>query len=183
VRAKTADWISRFYEADDQFITTVTSDLLPTMHERRLREGRREVDQTMVYDRATGVARIAEDASKPPFRVWRGARDPLSAFFYLRTLALEPGTRLQIPVNDNGRNLILDVQAASIERLTIGGQSVDALRVTPILRQRVERRQPPAITVWLSRDGRCIPLAAEVSAAFGNVRLELVTPASPPSSP
>ena len=45
------------------------------------------------------------------------------------------------------------------------------------------RRQPPAITVWLSRDGRRIPLAAEVSAAFGNVRLELVTPSSPSSTP
>jgi hypothetical protein len=176
VRAKTADWISRFYEADDQFITTVTPDLLPLTHERRLREGRREVDQTMVYDRAEGVVRVAEDASKPPMRVWRGARDPLAAFFYLRTLALEPGTQLQIPVNDNGRNLILDVKAETIERITAGGREVDALRVTPVLRQRVERRQPPAITVWLSRDGRQIPLAAEVSAAFGDVRLELAAP-------
>jgi hypothetical protein len=183
LRAKTADWISRFYEADDQFITTVSPDLLPLTHERRLREGRREVDQTMVYDRREGVMRVAEDASKPPMRVWKGARDPIAAFFYLRTLALEPGAQLQVPVNDNGRNLILDVKAGAIERITSGGREVDALRVTPILRQRVERRQPPAITVWLSRDGRQVPLAAEVSAAFGDVRLELAAPVTPARTP
>lgn len=182
IRAKTADWISRFYEADDQFITTVSPDLLPLTHERRLREGRREVDQTMVYDRGEGVVRVAEDASKPPMRVWKGARDPIAAFFYLRTLALEPGAQLQVPVNDNGRNLILDVKVSTIERIKVGGREVDALRVTPVLRQRVERRQPPVITVWLSRDGKQIPLAAEVSAAFGDVRLELAAPIAPAAS-
>jgi hypothetical protein len=41
------------------------------------------------------------------------------------------------------------------------------------LRQRVARRAAPDITVWLSQDARRLPLAAEVSAGFGAVRLEL----------
>lgn len=173
VRAKTADWISKFFEADDQFVTLATSGLMPVTHERRLREGRRRVDQTQVYDAAEGVVRVAGDPDRPPLRVWRHSRDPVSAFFYLRTLALQPGTQLQIPVNDNGRNLLLDLRVEQVERIRVAGRDVEALRLTPVLRQRVPRRQPPAITVWLSRDGRQIPLAAEVSAGFGDVRLEL----------
>jgi hypothetical protein len=45
--------------------------------------------------------------------------------------------------------------------------------VTPILRQRIERRQPIDLTVWLSRDARHVPLAADVRAGFGTLRLEL----------
>jgi hypothetical protein len=106
-------------------------------------------------------------------RLWPGARDPLAAFFYLRTLALTPGTSLQVPVNDNGRNLILDVKVVGVERITIGGREQEALRVTPVLRQRLERRQPIDLTVWLSHDARHIPLAADVRAGFGTLRLEL----------
>src|SRR5262249_47336392 len=41
LHARTAPWISRFYEADDEFITDVTADLMSVRHERHLREGRR----------------------------------------------------------------------------------------------------------------------------------------------
>lgn len=181
VRAKTAAWISKFFEADDRFATTVTRALMPVTHERQLREGRRRVDQTQVYDPAEGVVRVAEDPNRPPLRVWRNSRDPVSAFFYLRTLALEPGAQVQLPVNDNGRNLLLDVRAEQLERIKVGGRDEEALRVVPVLRQRVQRRAPPDIIVWLSRDGRAIPLAAEVRANFGSVRMELAS-ASPASS-
>jgi hypothetical protein len=173
VTARTAPWIARFYEADDRFITDVTADIMPLRHERRLREGRRTVDEAIRFDTDRRVVVSETEASRPQLRLWPGARDPIAAFFYLRTLSLAPGTNLQVPVNDNGRNLILDVRVDGIEPITIAGHAHDALRVTPILRQRIERRQPLDITVWLSRDARQIPLAADVRAGFGTVRLEL----------
>jgi hypothetical protein len=173
VSARTAPWIARFYEADDRFITDATADIMPLRHERQLREGRRTVDEAVRFDVDRRVVISETDAGRPPLRLWPGARDPIAAFFYLRTLALAPGTNLQVPVNDNGRNLILDVRVDGIERITIAGHEHEALRVTPILRQRIERRQPLDITVWLSHDERRIPLAADVRAGFGTVRLEL----------
>ena len=97
----------------------------------------------------------------------------MAAFYYLRTLPLSPGTRLQIPVNDNGRNLSLDVKVEGVEHIQAGGRQQDALRVTPVMRQRVARRAAPDITVWLSQDAHRLPLAAEYRAGFGAVRLEL----------
>jgi hypothetical protein len=181
VRARTAPWISRFFEADDEFITDVSADLMSVRHERRLREGRKVVNEVSVFDREARQLRWESDATKPPLRFWPGARDPIAAFYYLRTLPLQPGTRVQVPVNDNGRNINLDVQVERVERVTIGGREQSALRVRPTLRQRVSRRSSPDITVWLSDDVRRLPLAADVRAGFGTVRLELerVTPATP----
>jgi hypothetical protein len=173
VRARTASWISRFFEADDEFMTDVSGDLMSIRHVRRLREGRRKVDEESVFDRQAHQVRWATDAGKPPLRLWPGARDPVAAFYYLRTLPLSPGTRMQIPVNDNGRNLSLDVTVDGVEKIQVGGRQQDALRVTPFLRQRVARRAAPDITVWLSQDAHRLPLAAEYRAGFGAVRLEL----------
>ena len=39
--ARTAPWIARFFEADDRFTTTTDAALIPLVHERRIREGRR----------------------------------------------------------------------------------------------------------------------------------------------
>ncbi len=162
MRARTAAWISRFFEADDEFLTDVSGDLMSIRHVRKLREGRRKVDEEYVFDRQAHQVRWATDAGKPPLRLWPGARDPVAAFYYLRTLPLSPGTRLQIPVNDNGRNLSLDVKVDGVEKIQAGGRQQDALRVTPVLRQRVARRAAPDITVWLSQDAHRLPLAAEV---------------------
>jgi hypothetical protein len=173
VSARTAPWIARFFDADDRFITDTTADLMPTRHERRLREGRRIVDDVVRFDESRHLVVSESDSARPPLRLWPGARDPIAAFFYVRTQSLAPGTSLQVPVNDNGRNLILDVRVDGLERITIAGRAQQALRVTPVLHQRIERRQPLDLTVWLSADAQRIPLAADVRAGFGTLRLEL----------
>jgi uncharacterized protein DUF3108 len=173
VSARTAPWIARFFDADDRFITDATADLMPVRHERRLREGRRTVDEIVRFEESRHLVVSESDNGRPPLRLWPGARDPIAAFFYVRTQPLAPGTSLQIPVNDNGRNLILDLRVDGVEHITIAGHDQEALRVTPVLHQRLERRQPLDLTVWLSHDARKIPLAADVRAGFGTLRLEL----------
>jgi hypothetical protein len=173
LNARTAPWISRFYEADDRFITEATAELMPIRHERRLREGRRSVDEAVRFDDSRHLVLPEGTGGRPPLRLWPGARDPLTAFFYLRTLPLAPGVRLQIPVNDNGRNLILDVRVDGVERIHAGRGEQETLRVTPVLRERLERRPPLEMTVWLSQDAQRVPLAADVRAVFGALHLEL----------
>ncbi len=173
LRATTAPWMTRFFEARDTFSSTADAGLLPRRYEQQLREGARKVDRTVTFDHAGRRVQTSQDG--PALRLWRAARDPLTAFFYLRTLALEPGARVQVPINDNGRNLTLDVEVGKPETIRVGGKDVSALRLMPVLRQRVERRRPPEIVVWMSRDDRRVPLAADVTAPFGHVRLELTS--------
>jgi hypothetical protein len=46
--------------------------------------------------------------------------------------------------------------------------------VQPRLATRVQRRQAVEATIWISADDRRVPLAAEIAAGFGRVRLKLV---------
>jgi hypothetical protein len=103
------------------------------------------------------------------------ARDAIAALFYVRTLPLTPGTRVRFPVNEAGRNLVVELAVEGIERVYAGGHDVDAIRVTPIMERRVQDRQPLVSTFWLSNDARRVPLILDLDAGFGHVRVELVS--------
>jgi hypothetical protein len=78
-----------------------------------------------------------------------------------------------VPVTDGGRAYTVAVRAVGPERVVIGGRSVNALRVEPSVSERVPRRAPVEVVVWLTPDAVHRVLAADVAAGFGRVRLEL----------
>ena len=79
-----------------------------------------------------------------------------------------------MPVNDMGRNLTLQSGALRAETIEWQGRSLPAWRLQPTLVQRVQRRAPPHIDLWLSADARRLPIRIDVAAAFGRVRVQLV---------
>lgn len=180
VGVETAPWVSRFFEARDRFRTAADSALRPLLHQRALREGRRAVDRVYAYDHAgrrvssgdsPAAARRVEALTLP---LPAGARDALTALWYVRTLPLAPGYSVALPLNEGGRSLALTVSVPARETITVNGAPVSALRVEPRFTARVQRRQAIESTLWLSDDARRVPLMVEVAAGFGRVRLKLV---------
>ena len=179
VSMRTAPWVARFFEARDEFRTFTDDQFRPIVHQREIREGRRHVDQAAWHDGAGGVVRVvppdaAAVTAGPGFRAPADHRDPISAYLLMRTLPLSPGTRVSMPVNDMGRNLTLQSGALRAETIEWQGRSLPAWRLQPTLVQRVQRRAPPHIDLWLSADARRLPIRIDVAAAFGRVRVQLV---------
>jgi len=178
--ASTAAWVSRFFEARDVFTTLAAGDLSPLLHLRQIDEGSRELTRAYVYDTARRQVRVAPspgeamspDADATPLAA--GARDAVSALFYVRTLALSEGGELVIPVNDAGRNLTVRVSAEGTEMVTTPLGTIHALRLRVMIERRLERRTGVGATLWLSTDARRVPVRLDLSAGFGQVRLELV---------
>ena len=176
--AKTAPWVSRVFEADDQFSTLVTDDLQPLVHSRHIREGARALTRAYLYDPvrrrittgATEAAAGAPDASASPWVA--GTRDAIGVLYYLRTQHFAVGEERVIPVNDAGANLRVRVRLDGVEPVSdAAGALVDAERFTVRVERRLARRQPLTATLWLARDGRRQPLRIAVSAGFGQVTL------------
>jgi hypothetical protein len=183
VHARTAPWIARFFEADDRLVTDADASLMPLVHERRLREGRRVVDQRFVFDREASRVRIEQgsgEAAGPPVRLWPEARDAITALYYVRTLDLQPGRTLDVPIFENGRHSTLGLRAIARESIAVSGRPTEALRLEVDLKQRVPRRRPPQITVWLGSAPPRPLLAAEVKAVFGNLRVAITDDAPEP---
>jgi hypothetical protein len=181
VKATTAPWVARFFEAQDVFTTQVDANLLPQVHERDQNEGSRHVTRAFVFDEAAHVVRTgrtvaearAEGAVTLPMPP--RARDAIAALFYARTLPLRAGDRVRFPVNEAGRNVVVELAVGGVERISAGGKSVDAIRITPTMQRRVEDRQPLVSTLWLSNDVHRVPVLLDLDAGFGHVNVELVS--------
>lgn len=179
-RGDTAPWMTRFFEAHDTFSTKTDARLLPEISARDQREGSRHLERTFLYDHRSGVVRIgrsreaasSEEGISLPLAA--GARDVVSAVFYVRTLPMSPGDRYLFPVNEGGRNLVVELTVVGRETIAVQGQQVSAIRAEPKMRRRAERRRPIQASIWFSDDERKVPLALDLDAPFGRVRLELV---------
>ena len=167
---QTASWVSRFFEAQDCFRTWTSSVLLPLVVSEERREGRRFIKQEEEFDSLRYVVRIDNNLTLP---TEPGARDPLSALVYARTLPLAPGYQVSIPVNENGRNIQVHLNVMGLERIQYDGTAVDAMRAEPTLVYKVQTRKPIRITLWLSNDNRHLPLVMEFVADFGTFLAEL----------
>jgi hypothetical protein len=175
--AETADWVQQFFDAHNEYTTDASVDLLPLRHTRRERQRHRDLTRVFTFDheRRTVQLRSGREESSVTLSMPPGTRDALTALYYTRSVALAPGAVLKVPLNDGGRNSILELRVAGEDQLTVGGRTVPALRLEPRIIQRVERRRPLELTIWLSRDARRVPLRADVAAGFGRLRLDLVS--------
>lgn len=180
VSADTANWVGRFFEAHDRFRTVADAELRPLLHTRSIREGRRRLDRAFVFDATARRVRSGTDVEAArasaalALPLAPGARDALTALWYLRTLPLPPGSTLEVPINEAGRSLTLRLAMGGYERIETRGGLEETQRVSARVIERVPRRRPVEATVWLGR-GPARPLvAAEVSATFGRVRLTRV---------
>jgi Protein of unknown function (DUF3108) len=163
------------------FKTQADQELLPRVHERDQQEGSRHVSRAFVFDGAARTVRTgrtldeALTSAAVVLPMAPHARDAISALFYVRTLPLRAGERVRFPVNEAGRNLVVEVTVNGIEHITSRGKSVEAIRVTPLVQRRADDRQSLAATMWLSNDERRLPLVFDLEAGFGHVRVELVS--------
>ena len=101
VSLETAPWVARFFEARDVFRTYTDAEFRPIAHLREIREGRRQVDQSVFHDGAGGVVRVVPpDATTveagPGFRAPPDHRDPhrrVSPGPHARTCGWQRGRR------------------------------------------------------------------------------------------
>lgn len=176
--ARTAPWVSRFFDADDEFSSLLTEDLQPLLHARRIHEGARQLTRAYVYDEtrrrvstaADSTAARAAGAAATPWLP--GTRDAIGVLYYLRTQRFSVGEERLLPVNDAGTNLRARVRLDGLESMPDAtGAPVEAERFAVRLERRLARRQPVTATVWLARHGARQPLRIAVSAGFGQVTL------------
>jgi hypothetical protein len=103
-----------------------------------------------------------------------GARDAVTALFFARTLPFAEGVEVAMPVNDGGRNLVVRLRVEGVETITTPAGTGQARRLQVGIERRLERRQGLGATLWVSTDARRVPVRLDLSAGFGQVRVELV---------
>ncbi len=169
------DWI---YKVRDEHHSYVDAETLQSLrYEKKISEGWRRIQETIVYDPQQGLAKYF-DAKKnltQEMKIPAGTQDQLSCGYWARTLEPAPNSSVFIPVNADKQNWQLEVKFGETSAMDIPHVGTfQAMRMEPLMEfQGIFMRRGKA-EGWVSQDPRRIPLKMKVRIpVLGNVRAEL----------
>ena len=178
---RTNTFVDAFYKVRDRIEAWTDADMNRSLRYRKSqREGshrRREV--TVVFDWPLGQATYADrDDVREPILVFPGTFDPLAAFYFTRLASLAPGAVIQRPVTDGKKNVLGRVRVLGRERVRVAAGTFDTVVVEPDLSEVkgvFEKSPEGRIRLWLTDDGRHLPVRIQSKVVVGHFTGELVT--------
>ncbi len=99
--------------------------------------------------------------------------DAVSAIYALRTMDLRPGTTVTLPISDSGTTYTARLTVGGREAVKSGIGTIQALKVTPVITDPGGKAIGRGMTVWLSDDGRRLPVKMSAQLAVGSFNLTL----------
>ncbi len=106
-----------------------------------------------------------------------GTFDPLSAFYYTRTIRLNGQTNVERPVSDGKRCVIANARILGREQIKINGNKHDSFLVLPDLRDVkgvFQKSKNAKIRIWVSADRYQIPLRIKSKVIVGSFTGDLI---------
>lgn len=180
--AKSVEWVSVFYDVDDRVESTLlkTPDMLfvgqPVRYRIKLKEGRHRRDKEVIFKHDAGKAIYIDHLTneKEEFPVPFFIFDPLSSFYYIRTLQLEVGHPVYVTIFDSKKTWNVEVQVLRKEKVRLRTGTVDAIVVKPLIKSEGIFYKKGGILIWLTDDAKRIPVKLQTKVALGSVTATLV---------
>jgi len=180
--AQSAKWVSVFYTVDDRVESTlfkIPAESFPWQPEKyriRIREGRHRRDKEVVFDHKTKKATFRDyiDNEKKDFDLPATVFDPISSFYYLRTLKLEPGKSVYVTVFDSKKVWNVEIQVLRKERISLPTGTFNTIVVKPLMKSEGIFYRKGEILIWLTDDIKHIPVKLQTRVAVGSITATLV---------
>ncbi len=180
--AQSAKWVSVFYKVDDRVESTLIKNPSlsfigqPTNYRLKIREGRHRRDKEVIFDQSVGKATYINhlDKEKKEFTVPANIFDPLSSFYYLRTLDLKVGKPVFIDIFDNKQIWSVEVQVLKKEKIELPSGTFDTILVKPLMKSEGIFYRKGEILIWLTDDKKYIPVKMQTKVAVGSITATLV---------
>jgi len=169
--AASNDLVSTFFHVRDRVESFVdTQTLLPTRYEKHLREGEYKADVVVEMDQRNNVA-IYDDGQI--FEMHPGSHDVLSAFYKVRAVELVPGQSFDLESHVDRKNYPIRVIVHGRERVEVPAGEFDCLVVEPVLRGEGLFKHQGRLMIWLTDDGRRIPVQVKSELPVGAISILL----------
>ena len=169
-------FFSRFYKVRDVVRTYIDVEgLFPWRYEKHLREGKYVFDYEVDFDQKIRLAysNFPNSSDRDTAQVPEFIQDALSALYYVRTQPLEVGISLLIPVHDNGKIYDLEVKVYRKEKVKVGAGRFSCFVIEPLLKSIGIFKKKGRLTIWISDDGRGLPVLMKSKVIIGSITAEL----------
>ena len=165
---------SLYYKAESMLDTRT---LLPSLATIYSDEGGRKRYKTTTF-RGNGSVQYeikTSTTATSTIKTSPQAQDPLGAIYILRALPLKAGmtTPISIPIIDSGKVYTMRVTMGGVESVKSGLGTQPALKLTMRIVDADGKAEGSGFSLWLSEDGRKLPLKISMGLTVGSVNLTL----------
>ncbi len=150
--------------------------LLPQRGSVYSEEGKRHRMKTTTFDQTAKKAQYEVQTAtlvKKELRVPSYTQDALGALYVLRSIPLKTGDKFAMPVCDNGNVYTVQVSVGAIESVKTGMGTLQAIKVTPLIKAASGASPGRGLAIWFSTDSRKLPVRIEAGLAVGTFNLVL----------
>jgi len=180
--ARSADWVSVFYTVEDRVESTLTNSsehegwAQPASYRMKIREGKHRRNKEVVFDPLKNRAVYIDylNNERKEFQLPPAALDPISSFYYVRTLKLTVGEPLYVTVFDSKKVWNVEVQVLRRERISLPSGAFNTIVIKPMMKSEGFFSRKGDIFIWLTDDSKHIPVKMQTKAPVGSITATLV---------
>ena len=174
--------VAKLYKVDDYYTAELGGELCVRDTHLNAHEGSRN-RETLVHfdpqakkasylerDMQTHAVVLAKDIDIPSC-----VHDVIGGLFFLRTLNLEPGHSIEVPVSDGKKSVSAKIEVQDREQIKVPAGTFKTVRYEAFLFDNVLYRRPGHLYVWLTDDARKVPVRVQVRLRFtiGTITFQL----------
>lgn len=178
--ARSNAFVDAFYTVRDRIDAWSGTDMQQSLlYRKKQHEGSTQRDITVSFDWREMTAQYVNRGDvRDPISITAGTFDPLSIFYWSRTVGLTVGNRIQRSVTDGKKHVLGFADVIRRERITVPAGTFDTFLVEPDLTHvgGVFEKSPDArIQLWISADHRHLPIKLKSKVIVGSFTGELVS--------
>jgi hypothetical protein len=177
--ARSNAFVDAFYKVRDRIDAWADSAMRQSvLYRKKQHEGstRREITLSFDWEEMT-VQYINQGEVREPIPIPAGTFDPLSIYYWSRSVDLVVGGRIQRSVTDGKKHVVGMAHVVRRETVTVPAGTFDTFLIEPDLAQvgGVFEKSPEAkIQLWVSADYRRLPVKLKSKVIVGSFSGELV---------
>jgi hypothetical protein len=178
--ARSNAFIDAFYTVRDR-VDAWSDDAMTRslVYRKKQHEGSTRRDITVSFNWEEMTAQYTNKGqARAPIAITEGTFDPLSIFYWSRSVDLVVGGQIQRAVTDGKKHVIGAADVVRQERITVPAGTFDTLLIEPDLSHvgGVFEKSPDAkIQLWISADQRRLPVKLKSKVIVGSFSGELVS--------
>lgn len=188
VQLESTGVVGRFYRVNDKYMAVLDSGLCTSTVSMQAEEGDRRRETLITFDKQNKRASYLEkDLAKNKVILQKDmdlpgcVHDVIGALLRLRSVKLEPGQSVNMPVSDGKKIVSARVDCEGKETVKTPAGSFPAIRYQAHLFDGVLYNRKGSLYVWISDDERRLPVQIQARLRFyiGTITAQLTSPAAP----
>ena len=165
--------VSKLFKVEDDYISLLNQALCAQSAQMTTHEGARQRETRATFDaesrkasylerdRLKNTTLLAQEIETPPC-----VHDVVGGLYFIRTLNLEPGQAVQVPVSDGKKAAMARIEAQQREDVKTPAGTFKTIRYELFLFNDVLYRRSAHLYVWLTDDRRNLPVQIRVRLQF-----------------